>query len=125
MAAFDGKGGFYNIAARTLSKNLGQISQYPGAFANWLSAYQHILRPLKEIAIMGKAEEPALTSMKDLIWSNFRPGIILAVGEENQGDAPILLNDRTRLNEQATAYVCLLHTCQTPVTTLEDLSKLL
>lgn len=125
MAGFDGQGDYYDIAFNTLSEMLGQINHYPGVFSNWLSSYDRILHPLKEIAIVGKFDAPEVTAFKDQLWSQYRPGVILGVDEGNNPDQPILMKDRVMRDQQPTAYVCFQHTCQSPVTTLEDFAQLL
>ena len=125
MNGFEGNGNYYDTAYETFTNTLGQISQFPGAFGNWLTVYQLLLHPMKEIAIIGDHQDPDRQKMVKQVWSTFRPGVILAVGNGSDPHQPTLLNDRPKINAQPTAYVCYQHTCQQPVNNSQALETLL
>ena len=125
MNAFEAVSHYYDIAYETFRNTLGQIVQFPGAFSNWLNTYHLLLTPPTEIAIVSDANEPIFKEMVNQLWSEFRPGVILCAGNGNHPDQPALLNDRSTINGQPTAYVCYQHTCKQPVNSSQALETLL
>ena len=126
MAALDGRTDYFDKANQVLSQTLGRIEQFPNGYCNWLSAYHHLLQPIKEIALVGETDDPSRKAMEKLIWSQLRPDVVLAVGNEsNHPEQPALLNNRNPQDGKTTAYVCYQQTCQNPVTAMEELATLL
>ena len=84
---------------------------------------------LKEVAIIGKRNDPSTKEMLKTIRSQFFPNAVFAFSYEDEmakksADLPLLL-DKTIMGGKATAYVCRLGTCLTPVNSSEDLVNLL
>lgn len=126
MAALDGRTDYFDKANQVLSQTLGRIEQFPNGYCNWLSAYHHLLQPIKEIALVGETDDPSRKAMEKLIWSQLRPDVVLAVGNEtHHAEQPALLNNRSPQDGKTTAYVCYQQTCQNPVTAMEELATLL
>jgi len=84
---------------------------------------------LKEVAIIGKRNDPATKEILKTIRSQFFPNAVFAFSyedevEKKRADLPLLAG-KTVLNGKATAYVCKLGTCLAPVNSSEDLANLL
>jgi len=63
--------------------------------------------------------------LKSEIWRGFLPNKVVVLAEkagENTGLIP-LLQERSQIDGQPTAYVCENFACQRPVTTAEDLRE--
>ncbi|MEE4193696.1 MAG: thioredoxin domain-containing protein [Anaerolineae bacterium] len=125
MAGYEGNGEYHDIAYQTLQNTFGQISQFPGAFSNWLGACQRILEPMKEIALVGDPQDTEHQAILKLLWSEYRPAIIFAASRQQDPRHPILLRDRSKLEGKTTAYLCQQHVCQQPVTSSQELASLL
>ncbi len=124
MAAYLGENDLYNAAAQTLASMQDILAEYPAAFSSWLAALDLALTPLKEIALLGDLESLAGQALIQIIWSQFRPDVILAASTFPPDKvSPPLLRNRPLVDGQPTAYVCRQFTCQAPTTSADELVK--
>ncbi len=94
-----------------------------------MQALHLYLGGLKEVVIIGKKNDSSTKEMLKIVRSQFFPNAIFAFSYEDEvakksADLP-LLAEKTVLNGKATAYVCKLGRCFTPVNSSEDLGNLL
>ncbi len=96
-------------------------TRYPSAFGSWLCAADFILDPIQEAALLSQpGKRSDLQPFLDTIWSQFRPNLVIAAGENPPSEgSPGLLFDKPLLNQRATAYLCENFTCQQPVNSPE------
>ena len=102
--------------------------RYPSGFGRALGALDFHLSQPKEIAIIGKLSSPDTQELQREVWSRYLPNKVVAVGTENDqvaADVSPLLRDRPSVDEHATAYICENYTCQAPVTSARELSKMI
>jgi uncharacterized protein YyaL (SSP411 family) len=124
LAAFSENGEYRDLAERALATVAGQALKYPTAYAQWLSAADFALHPVKQVALTGPLEDPALKEMLAEIRSAYRPALIVAASANPPpAGAPTLLSNRPQLEGRATAYVCEGFVCRLPVATLEALRE--
>ena len=94
-----------------------------------LQALHLYLGGLKEVAVVGKRNDPATQKMLDTLRKGFYPIAVFAFAYEdeieNVGKRIPLLKDRKLVNGKVTAYFCRQGTCLTPVNSVEELLKLL
>ena len=109
---YTGEGNYWDVAEPMMASLAEPMARYPGAFAHWLSAAAFMLGEPLEIAIVGDPASDA-QALLAVINDRYRPYIIVAAGESD--DVVPLLADRTRLDDQATAYVCRRFVCRLPV----------
>ena len=105
------------------------LAEYGMNSAFMMQALHLYLGGLKEVAIIGKKNDPSTKEMLKTIRSQFFPNAVFAFSYEDEvakkiADLP-LLAEKTILGGKATAYVCRLGTCLTPVNASEDLINLL
>ena len=113
-------------ARRSLQQVQPMLGRYPLGFAQWLSALEYALADKREIAIVGNPEEDEVQVLLEVCEDGFQPHRVMAVGDPSDTENPVpLLQDRPRLNGQATAYVCIDFTCRQPVTDPGALRELL
>jgi uncharacterized protein len=117
LAALTGEASYEDRAVGVLRLLHGPATEYPQAFGHLLQALDFHLAPVREVALVGDTP-----SMERLVRSRFRPHIVLAGGP---ADRVPLLQDREPLEGRPTAYVCERFVCQAPVTTNEELERLL
>ena len=84
---------------------------------------------LKEVAIIGLRNHPSTEEMLKTIRSGFFPNAVFAFAYEDEAaqksiDLPLLAGRQIK-NGKATAWVCKLGTCLSPVTSPEELTSLL
>ena len=105
------------------------LAEYGMNSAFMMQALHLYLGGLKEVAIIGKKNDSSTKEMLKTIRSQFFPNAVFAFSYEDEvakkiADLP-LLAEKKILGGKATAYVCRLGTCLTPVNAPEDLINLL
>jgi uncharacterized protein YyaL (SSP411 family) len=126
LAAYSGRGDWRQMAETSLLYMAEQAIKYPSAYAKWLCAFDLATASISEVAIIGNSNDPLTHSFLDLLWSEYRPHMILAQSNlPVDQNAPPLLENRYLLNDLPTAYVCRNHICKSPVNTPEKLRDLL
>ena len=84
---------------------------------------------LKEVAVVGKKNDPSTQAMLDFMRRKFCPNAVIAFAyeeevQEHTQTVPLLAGRKT-VSGKAAAYVCRLGTCLAPVTSPKELQKLL
>ncbi len=110
--------------------NLGQmqslLAQYPLGFGQWLIALEYALAHPREIAIVGDPGAADTGALLEVCAAGYRPHQAVAVGAPDTEAAALpLLQNRSQINDRATAYVCVDFTCRPPVTDPAALRQLL
>ncbi|MBX3038531.1 MAG: thioredoxin domain-containing protein [Anaerolineales bacterium] len=122
MAEYTGEGKYRDLAEKSLSLITSFTLRYPLGFARWLSAMQNVAGNMKQVAVMGEANENQFEAMKKIIQAEYRPNIIVACSSYPiKENSPALLNDRIMIHDKATAYVCEGFVCKQPTTEIEKL----
>jgi len=121
LAAFTGEGRYRDAAEAALGTVVPYLGRYPTGFAQWLSALDFALAPVREIAIAVSdaspaAEEPGGRDLLSVVRSGFRPHQVVASGSPEAGAIVPLLRERSPLDGRPTAYVCRGFACELPVT---------
>ncbi len=122
MAEYTGEGKYRDLAEKSLSLITSFTLRYPLGFARWLSSVENVTGNMKQVALMGEADEKQIEAMKKVIQAEYRPNIIVACSSYPiKENSPALLNDRIMIQNQATAYVCEGFVCKQPTTEIEKL----
>ena len=103
------------------------LEQNPFGFSNMLCGLDFYLRRPKEIVLLGDPVAPETTALLRNIHGNFIPNkTLLCFDPERppQQGIPSLLEGKTRIEDQLTAYVCHNFACSLPVTSWEELQSL-
>ena len=109
---------YREIAETVLNTMAGQVRRYPSGFGYALSAMDFLLSSPKEIALVGKDQDD-VKPLLELVWRKYLPNKVVAPGSIDNAEAIAaspLLQNRSLIGGQATAYVCQNYTCQHPVT---------
>jgi uncharacterized protein len=118
LAALTGEHEYERRAVSVLRLLHEVAPRHPQAFAHLLQALDFHLSATREVALVGDDLRP----LERVVRGAFRPGIVLAGGEE---DGVPLLRDRHPVDGRAAAYVCERFACKAPVTAPEELERLL
>jgi len=122
IVAFNGRGDWRTQVEEFLGSLQPAASRYPTAFANWLCAMDFAMASIQEVALIGAPDDPHTQALKNVIWSAFRPDLIVAQSAlPLPHGAPALLMDRFMRDHLPTAYVCRNFTCKLPVNQPEEL----
>ena len=103
------------------------LEQNPFGFSNMLCGLDLYLRRPKEIVLLGDPVAPETTTLLRNIHGDFIPNkTLLCFDPERppQQGIPSLLEGKTRIEDQLTAYVCHNFACSLPVTSWEELQAL-
>ncbi len=116
LATYEGRSDWRARAEAIIISNLGLITRYPSAFAQWLCAADFAVGPVKEVAVLGNLEDPASQGLLEPLWCGYYPRLVLAASSyPPPAGSPALLSDRPLLNGMSTAYVCQGFVCHLPV----------
>jgi uncharacterized protein YyaL (SSP411 family) len=117
---------YVGIAHRALVQMQSMMAQYPLGFGQWLQALSYALSQPGEIAIIGDPESADTQALLRVVRDGYRPFQVVALGApEAQPPAIPLLQDRSLVDGQASAYVCRDFACQAPVADPDGLRALL
>ena len=122
LSAYTGEARFDEAAREVLRKLSDAMRQYPQAFAESLNAADMLVRGIDEVAAVGDLESVAGSGILTTLRLPFRPNMIAAWSPHDvtRHELIPLLSGRSRVNGQATVYVCRNFACRLPVTTAEE-----
>jgi hypothetical protein len=110
----------------TLGPVADMAAEYPAAFGHWLQAAAFAGANVKEIAILGDPDDERTRALVRVTRDSYHPHAVLAVSPfPPPPGSPPLLAGRPLVDGKPTAYVCEGFVCKQPVTTPEELIKLL
>ncbi|HEX9736461.1 MAG TPA: thioredoxin domain-containing protein [Thermoanaerobaculia bacterium] len=115
LAAWTGEGRYRDAAEAALRPVGPYLGRHPTGFAQWLTALDFALAPVREIAIAG---DPGAADTQRLLASarvGYRPHQVVAVGVPAAAETIPLLAERPLIGDHATAYVCRGFVCELPV----------
>ena len=116
LAALTGEARYGEAAERAIGTVTTYLARYPTGFANWLSAAHLAVEGIDELAIVGDPSDPATRALAAVASEGFRPNLVLAVAADPVASAVPLLEGRTEMDGQPTAYLCRGFACRLPVT---------
>ena len=127
LTAYTGNADYADAAHNTLRLLTAAMREYPQAFGEALNAVDMIVGGVAEVAIVGAQDNPATQALLEVTQSSYRPNLIRALAPANvSGEANIpLLSYRVMRGGMPTVYVCRNFACQMPVTTPQEVERLL
>ncbi len=126
LAAWTGEEGYRQRAEDYLRALSEMMVKHPQAFGHALGALDFALSPAREIAIVGDLQQPGTRDLLAVVNGRYLPNSVLACAlPDDDARAIPLLAERPLKDGQPCAYVCQHFACQAPVTTGEELERLL
>jgi len=119
LSLYSGSMAYREKAEKALAAMNRYMAQHPNGFAHWLCAADLYLSEPKEVAVIGQVQEKDTQEMLKMIFSEYRPNLVVAVGFARDGIP--LLENRKQINKKATAFVCQNFICDLPVTDAQEL----
>ena len=117
------------VADLLLNSLSGNIFRYPAGYTQALQSTNWLLRPTREIVIVGHAGDATTEQMLAAVRrSVLVQTVVLFKPERNPDEISKLAaytSDMATVNGQASAYVCQEFSCMAPVTTVDELSLIL
>ncbi|HTF56872.1 MAG TPA: thioredoxin domain-containing protein, partial [Planctomycetota bacterium] len=116
---------FKKAARAVLERHSVELSKFPQAFPHLASAADMALAPWIEIVVAGESPE-----LLREVRQRYLPNSVLAGVPADGPDADLvrrlpMVEGKKAVKGRAAAYVCENYSCQSPVTTLEELRRLL
>ena len=115
---------FHDKGLETLKLYFHQLEVMPSGSGQLLCELAFLLSTPKEIAIIGKKEDPKTDAMLAALHSMYVPNKIVALSEPNDAVLPLLAN-KVQIDDSTTAYVCENYVCQAPTTDVEEFVEML
>jgi len=121
LSLLTGELNYWDAAEQAIAAMGDMMGQHPTGFGEWLNAASFILGKPREIALIGSEEQ--IIPLLQVVRAAYRPFQVVAAGTESKDNAIPLLAHRSKVNGQATAYVCQRFLCQAPVTEPGELAS--
>lgn len=127
LAAYTGDARYDQAAEGTLRLLTEALRQFPQAFGESLNAADMLVAGHQEVAIVGAQADDTTEALLHVVTESYRPNVITALSETNvDGETSIpLLNYRMMRGGVPTVYVCRNFACAMPVTTPDEMRRLL
>jgi uncharacterized protein YyaL (SSP411 family) len=111
-------------ADRTLRAYRPLVARAPSAFASLLVAADFANGPTRELAIVGKLDDPSTRALLSVIRGRYLPNRVIDLATPGDPvDGRPLLRGKIAVGGKPTAYVCRGYVCQAPTTDPEVLAK--
>ncbi|MGO1561983.1 MAG: thioredoxin domain-containing protein [Actinomycetaceae bacterium] len=118
----------HRAVAEAALASAGSVAREAPRFAGWgLAVAEALVAGPLEVAVVGPESGPGRTRRDELeavARASTSPGLVLAVGEPEAANIPLLAG-RTLVGGEPAAYVCRHFVCDRPVTTTAELERLL
>jgi uncharacterized protein YyaL (SSP411 family) len=111
----------YGAAAEGVFRAAGTLlPRAPLAFSHLLCALDFYVAGPTQVAVIGTPGDGEVEELTQVVHHSYLPNLVLAVGDS---DYPTLLEGRSGVAGQATAFVCRNFACNLPVTSSADLAR--
>jgi len=114
MAAYTGEGHYRDLAEKSLEAMAALVHRYPLGFGKWLTAAQLATGTLKQVVIVAEAGDPNFQRLLQATRSVYAPNSVTAASSTSKSESLALLQNRSIVNERATAYICEGFICNQP-----------
>ncbi len=113
-----GRDDLRSLAESTLRSGIAVARRSPMAAGHLLGVLTTLQAGTKEVAVTG----PRSSDLAEVVWEQFRPGVVLAVDEDGSqsGTIPLL---EGRWSDTPRAFVCEGFVCDLPVSTPDELRR--
>ncbi|MDF1500877.1 MAG: thioredoxin domain-containing protein [Anaerolineales bacterium] len=120
MYNFTSNGQYAEPAERALRGMQSMASRHPTAFAGWLSALDYAIGPGLQLALLGDPDQDQFKRFKEAVDTRFLPLLIRAGGKPGEQGHPELLDNRSAVGGEPTAYLCKGFICNKPTNAIDD-----
>ncbi len=126
IAAITDERRYEDHATAMLGRMTEQMASHPLGSGHWLCALDFFLADLTQVTLVGALERPETRALVGVVSERYLPNRTLVgmqPGETLETPAAPLFRDRPAIDGQPTAYLCLGHSCSSPVTDADALRK--
>jgi len=126
LAILTGEEAYERLAVQALRPMADLVGRYPSGFGRWLSGLDFHLGPVVEVALIWPRGGDGLDSLLRELFGRYLPNRVVTGCQEGDPAAARgipLLESRSAIQGEATAYVCRRYVCQVPATDAEVLAR--
>ncbi len=124
-----GDSSWQDVADHLLHALSAEVSRYPAGYTQFLQSANWLLRPTREIVIVGSPGEASTETMLSVVRSANLQQTVVLFKPENSSEAIVSLvpfvQSMKTMHGRATAYVCQNFTCRAPLTDVAELQTVL
>jgi uncharacterized protein YyaL (SSP411 family) len=125
LAELTMKEDFRSIAKQSFEAFWEDLSNQPSSFTAMVSAFQFFMGPTREIVLSGDIQSLEKEELISALRSQFMPNTVTILADERLVNASPLLNDKLPKSNGPRVFVCSNFTCKMPVSSKEELLKIL
>lgn len=119
------KKNYTKMSSELINSFIINVQEYPLAHGRLLSASMMQYQSPSEIVVIEGEDISELKNIKKLILENYDPNTILIYPDRLFKENPTYLKGKKRIGNRTTVYICENFTCKAPISTFEDLQKVL
>jgi uncharacterized protein YyaL (SSP411 family) len=128
LSKITGRSDLNELTYKLVETFSGTVSKHPSAYTFFLSAFGFLIGPSFEIIIVGKSSDD-ISKIQKLLNSKFIPNKILLYKPTDREDeinliAPFLTHYK-EIDGKTTIYICTNYECKQPVTSVEEMMRLI
>jgi uncharacterized protein YyaL (SSP411 family) len=128
LSKITGRSDLNELTFKLVETFSGTVSKHPSAYTFFLSAFDFLIGPSFEIIIVGKSSGD-IPKIQKLLNSKFIPNKILLYKPTDREDeinliAPFLTHYK-EIDGKTTIYICTNYECKQPVTSVEEMMRLI
>ncbi len=120
----------HDRAQKTITAFAGSLNHFPSAMPQMLVALDLSLTTAKQIIIAGEPDAPETRDLLEETRRHYLPNTVVLLADGGEGQKYLAgkleeMKEMRPIDGQPAAYVCENFTCKAPVTSVEELRKLL
>jgi len=128
LSKITGRSDLNELTFKLVETFSGTVSKHPSAYTFFLSAFDFLIGPSFEIIIVGKSSDD-ISKIQKLLNSKFIPNKILLYKPTDREDeinliAPFLTHYK-EIDGKTAIYICTNYECKQPVTSVEEMMRLI
>ena len=128
LAILTGNESYRSKAQANLELMTSSLARYPSGFGFLLEVADFYLGPVREIAVVGKAEDPQTRRLLKKIYQQYLPNKLMSLldpADEGPNARLPLLQGKTLVHDKPAVYICQNYACKAPVTSELELERAL
>ena len=120
-----GRTNYLDKVETTVRSFVTAMRRSPIGFLRFAAVIEELTSPLQQVAIIGNGVEGSSKGLLEIINRQYMPGTVLAFSPDGKTAGVELLSDRSIIDGMPAAYFCHNFACEFPVTTSEELRRLI
>ncbi len=116
LAALTGEAGYEERAARWIASLAPVLGEHPTAFAYLLGAFERLVTPSLEVAVVGALDDAGTVALQSEIRRRLLPASVRVTADPDPATVSRRCSPDRGAVDRPTAYVCERYACRRPAT---------